>query len=197
MIEFERLRLPGVLQGITSTTEDLELTMSGQLRFGALLRLLVASKPGGSILELGSGTGLLTAWLLDGMSADSRLLAVEADQEKAAVARRFHGRDSRLELREDSVPNVLQSLPGGYALIAAGSPKALPGRVRELAGLLEPGGILAVGGLQDGDEADDPEATTMEETMNQLEGARGLERTVLDWGSGVLLASRRAGKAAG
>ena len=113
------------------------------------------------------------------------------------MARRFHGRDSRLELREDSVPNVLQSLPGGYALIAAGSPKALPGRVRELAGLLEPGGILAVGGLQDGDEADDPETTTMEETMNQLEGARGLERTVLDWGSGVLLASRRAGKAAG
>ena len=38
-----------------------------------LLRTLAASKPGGQFLELGSGTGLSTAWLLDGMDARATL----------------------------------------------------------------------------------------------------------------------------
>ena len=33
---------------------------------GALLRLMAALKPGGHLLEIGTGTGVGTCWLLDG-----------------------------------------------------------------------------------------------------------------------------------
>ena len=46
---------------------------------GALLRLLVSSKPNGNILELGTGTGLSTCWILDGMNSGSRLTTVDND----------------------------------------------------------------------------------------------------------------------
>ncbi len=36
---------------------------------GALLRVMAALKPGGRPLEIGTGTGLGTCWLLDGMDA--------------------------------------------------------------------------------------------------------------------------------
>src|SRR5690554_6798674 len=98
MIDFEHLNLPHVLQGITSTTEDLELTMAGELRFGSLLRTLAATMLGGKVLQIGAGSGILTAWLLDGMAEDASLTSIEPDLELAGVARCFLGRDQRFEL---------------------------------------------------------------------------------------------------
>jgi hypothetical protein len=43
--------------------------MPSEPRTGAFLRALCAGKPGGNLLELGMGTGLVTAWMLDGRTA--------------------------------------------------------------------------------------------------------------------------------
>ena len=51
--------------------------MASVPRLGALLRALVASKPGGRFLELGSGTVHGTACLLSGMDAASHLDTVD------------------------------------------------------------------------------------------------------------------------
>ena len=53
--------------------------MASEPKTGALLAALAASKPGGRLLELGTGTGLGTAWLLSGMDADSHLDTVDTD----------------------------------------------------------------------------------------------------------------------
>src|SRR6478672_4814612 len=55
---------------------------------GCLLTVLAASKPGGRILELGTGAGVGTASLLRGASADSRLTTVELDSSLSNLARR-------------------------------------------------------------------------------------------------------------
>ena len=44
-------------------------TMSSAAEDGRLFTALAAAKPGGAILELGTGTGLGTAFLLAGMNA--------------------------------------------------------------------------------------------------------------------------------
>jgi predicted O-methyltransferase YrrM len=51
---------------------------------------------GGRLLELGTGTGLGTAWLLAGMDAHARLDTVDTDAAVVAVARRHLAADSRV-----------------------------------------------------------------------------------------------------
>jgi predicted O-methyltransferase YrrM len=63
-----------------------------------LLRSLAASKPGGQFLELGSGTGLSTAWLLDGMDARAKLTTVDNDASLLTILNRHLGHDARLKV---------------------------------------------------------------------------------------------------
>ena len=44
---------------------------------GALLRLMASMKPGGRLLEIGTGTGVSTCWLLDGMDSTAKLTTVD------------------------------------------------------------------------------------------------------------------------
>lgn len=53
---------------------------------GRVLRALAASKPGGKILEIGTGTGVGTAWLADGMCGNARLVSVDIDAERSRDA---------------------------------------------------------------------------------------------------------------
>jgi predicted O-methyltransferase YrrM len=52
---------------------------------GALLRVMAAMKPGGRLLEIGTGTGVGTCWLLDGM--DAAIADAEARSRMDAIAR--------------------------------------------------------------------------------------------------------------
>ena len=63
-----------------------------------MLRTLAASKPGGRFLELGTGTGVATAWLLEGMNARSTLISVDNDPAVQAVAGECLAGDARLTL---------------------------------------------------------------------------------------------------
>lgn len=62
----------------------------------SFLRTLAASKPTGRFLELGSGTGLSTAWLLDGMDATSKLTTVDNDESLLSILKKYLSNDSRL-----------------------------------------------------------------------------------------------------
>ena len=73
--------------------------MNSDVLTGTLLRSLAASKPGGRILELGTGCGLSACWLLDGMTADGSLVSVDTDASFQAIARGDElGTDLRLTL---------------------------------------------------------------------------------------------------
>ena len=52
---------------INQATQTAGFTMASDVLTCSLLRTLAASKPAGRFLELGTGTGLSTAWILDGM----------------------------------------------------------------------------------------------------------------------------------
>ena len=61
------IRGPAEYEAILRDSKEMNFGMPSDLQTGALLRTLAASKPNGSFLEIGTGTGLETAWLLDGM----------------------------------------------------------------------------------------------------------------------------------
>ena len=194
MADFDYLNLPGVLKGITSTTEDLELTMGADMRFGSLLRTLAASSLGAEALQLGAGSGLLTAWLLDGLPRDGRLLACEADPELHGVVRRFLGRDGRLELRAESPEELLGGSGRTWSLIVAGSPLTVAGQADRLLHALSPGGMLVVGGMAPAEGRRPAEHTAADQLAAELQALPELRTSLLDEAPGVLLASHAAGR---
>jgi len=60
--------------------------------------LLVASKDNAEILELGTGACLSTAWILEGMSSNSKLISVEMKEECSNIANDILGDDPRVTL---------------------------------------------------------------------------------------------------
>jgi predicted O-methyltransferase YrrM len=62
---------------------------------GRLLTALAAARPGGVVAESGTGTGVGTAWLLEGLTPDGRLVSVDHDVERLAAAGRVLRDDAR------------------------------------------------------------------------------------------------------
>ena len=104
--------------------------MASEPKTGALLAVLSAAKPGGRLLELGTGTGIGTAWLLSGMDASARLDTVDTDPAVVDVARRHLGGDARVAFRvEDGGAFLARADPDTYDLIYA---DAWPGKFTHL-----------------------------------------------------------------
>src|SRR3989442_12791719 len=91
MDDHEIRQVPAVVDAIRRDTRQLGFTMASEPQTGSLLRTLAASKPSGRFLELGTGTGVGTAWLLAGMDERSRLDSVENDARGLGGARRHLG----------------------------------------------------------------------------------------------------------
>ena len=94
---------------ILARSEELRFTMNSDVLTGTLLRTLAASKPAGSFLELGSGCGLGTCSILDGMSADATLLFIDTDSAFQAIARAELGDDNRVSFQLGDAAAFLDS----------------------------------------------------------------------------------------
>lgn len=98
MIDFQPQPLPRHYLSIDEATQASGFSMASDRLTCSLLRTLAGTKPGGRFLELGTGTGLSTAWILDGMDADSHLVSVDNDPEVLRIAATYLGEDPRLRL---------------------------------------------------------------------------------------------------
>ena len=89
---------PPAYAGITEQTTLSGFTMASDALTCSLLRTLAAAKPGGRFLELGTGTGISTSWILDGMDATASLISVDNDPVFLKIAANALSGDSRLSL---------------------------------------------------------------------------------------------------
>lgn len=100
MNDLEIKNIPDSYTKILKETEQRGFTMPSDLKTCSLLKTLVASKPFGNFLELGTGTGLSTSWMLDGMDSASVLTSVDNDSTFQDIARKYLHTDPRLVLVE-------------------------------------------------------------------------------------------------
>jgi predicted O-methyltransferase YrrM len=96
MNDKEIIGTPVQYQNIKNDTDELNFNMSSDLYTGSLLKTLAASKPAGRFLELGTGTGLATAWIVSGMDKNSSLIAIENNGLLIDVAKK-NIEDSRVQ----------------------------------------------------------------------------------------------------
>src|SRR6266704_7100498 len=108
----EPVDMPAAVLAAQTCSAEVGFAMACENRIGALLRTLAASKPGGRILELGTGTGVGTAWLLAGMDLTARLTSVEVDWSTQAVACGVVGDDPRVDLVLDDAHHWLTTYDG-------------------------------------------------------------------------------------
>jgi predicted O-methyltransferase YrrM len=191
MDDLAHLNPPAALAAILDRTTALAFSMQSEPRTGAMLRVLAATKPGGRLLELGTGTGLSTAWPLDGMDRDARLITVDIDPGSQAVARGILGDDTRLEIvTEDAAVFLRRQAVGSFDLIFA---DAMPGKYELLDAalvLLRPGGIYVVDDLLPQANWPEGHAGKVPQLLVDLAERPGLRIVELAWSSGLLVAAR-------
>jgi predicted O-methyltransferase YrrM len=140
--------VPPILEAILADTERIGFTMASEPKTGSLLRTLAASKPGGRLLEIGTGTGCGCAWLLSGMDARARLDSVESDERVLEVARRHLGSDPRVRFHLTDAADFLAQAPAmRYDLIFADSWPGKYTHLEEALALLRVGGLYVVDDL--------------------------------------------------
>jgi predicted O-methyltransferase YrrM len=187
-------RQPAAVAGIRGDTESLGFTMTSEPRTGSLLAALAASKPGGRCLELGTGTGHGTAWLLSGMDAASTLDTVDVDASVVAVAQRHLGSDRRVSFHVmDGAQFLEQSSSSRFDLIYA---DAWPGKFSHLdqaLALLRPGGIYIIDDLLPQPTWPEGHAPRVPALIDDLERRDDFTTVRLAWASGLMLVVRKAG----
>lgn len=181
-------RPPAAWALIQARTTAMGFDMPSEANTGALLRLLAASKPGGHMLELGTGTGLATAWLLDGLDASARLISVDIDPVVQDVAR-DHLQDERAcFVLGDGLAYVRRQPPRSFDMIFA---DAWPGKYEgldETLALLKPGGLYVVDDMSPQPNWPEGHQASVDGLISRLEARADLVVTRLAWASGLVLA---------
>ena len=192
MNEIAFIQEPDVLPAILKRTETLEFQMGSEPRTGALLRALAVSKPGGRFLELGTGTGIATAWILAGMDRAATLTSVDVQPNVQAVAREFLGEDGRMQLvNEDGIEFLNRQHPDSYDLVFA---DAMPGKYESLdkaLALVKPGGFYVIDDLLPQPNWPEGHAAKVPVLMDQLARDSRFELAPLAWASGLVVAVRK------
>lgn len=194
MNEQNNLRIPAVVEEILSETVAVGFQMASEPLVGSLLRTLAASKPRGNLLEIGAGTGVSTAWLLDGMDKDSQLVAVENDLTLASIAQRYLGQDQRLTFRvEDAeafVETLYKSNGQEFDLIFADTWAGKYTHLDEVLYILKPGGFYVIDDmLPQKNWLEDHELKAIS-LVSELDRRRDLTITKLNWASGIIIATK-------
>lgn len=184
---------PTALNAIERDTTTVGFTMISESRTGALLRTLAASKPGGAFLELGTGTGASTAWILDGMDPAATLLTVDGEAEYVEVARRHLGHDRRVTFRVGDGASFLREIrERQFDLIFADTWPGKFDQVEDALALLRPGGLYVIDDLMPQPNWPDDHAPKVVALVAKLERDRRLTVCKLCWSSGIIIAARRA-----
>jgi predicted O-methyltransferase YrrM len=190
--ELDYITPPPALKRILARTAALGFDMSSEPRTGALLCALAASKPGGRLLELGTGTGVATAWLLCGMDAHSKLISVDTNPEVQAVAREFLGEDQRLTLvLEDGLQFLQRQMPESYEFVFADAMRGKYDGLEACLRVIKPGGLYVIDDLLPQANWPTGRAEKVPVLVNQLANDERFAILPLAWASGIIVAAKR------
>jgi predicted O-methyltransferase YrrM len=192
MDDISYVRPPSALARILKKSADLGFEMASEDRTGALLRTLAASKPGGRFLELGTGTGVATAWVLDGMDAESELFSVDVNPDFQAAAAEALGNDGRLILISEDAVGFLQRQPAAsYDFVFADALRGKYEGLDEALRVVRPGGFYVIDDMLPQSNWPEGHGPRVLALLDTLAGRTDFEITPMAWASGLVLAVRK------
>ena len=95
-----------------------QASFSAQKRIGEdFIQIDVCPQVGDVILDLGCGTGELSAYLAELVGAEGKVIAVDPDKERIQLARQSHGHMTNLSFAEGSSTNFLRMGSNAYDIV--------------------------------------------------------------------------------
>ena len=184
--------LPKSYIEIDKATRTSGFTMASDVLTCSLLRTLAASKPTGKFLELGTGTGLSTAWILDGMDDNSSLISIDNDPGFVQIAERFLENDKRLKLvTTDAGEWIQENRHQKFDYIFADTWHGKYLLLDEVLLMLNKGGLYIIDDMlqqPNWPEGHDEKAKML---INSLELRKDLLLTKQAWATGIIIAVKR------
>lgn len=188
MTDHDIQNIPESYFAIVQATKDLGFTMPSDMLTCSLLRTLAATKPSGKFLELGTGTGLSTSWILDGMDPNSTLVSIDNDKSVLNIAKTNLGKDSRLSLvLSDGEDWVLGNLEKRFDFIFADTWHGKYLLLEEVLDMLNPGGLYIVDDMLPQPNWPEGHAEKAINFVKKLDQRTDLILTKLDWATGIII----------
>ena len=182
---------PKQLHAISRETAALGFDMSSDIRTGSLLRFFASEVSSGSVLELGTGTGVSTCWLLDGMDTQAKLVSVDIDGVVQQIAQQYLGSDPRVTFYEGDALNFLKGLNDeSVDLLFA---DAWPGKFEGLdlaLSKLKIGGVYIVDDLLPQPNWPQDHLPNVDYLIKYLTSDTKFQTLKLNWSSGLLVARK-------
>jgi predicted O-methyltransferase YrrM len=184
--------LPEPVRVATGRAEQAGFTMSCDPGTGRLLAVLAAAVPvKGRVLELGTGTGVGTAWITHGLHGreDAEVVTVEIDAVTAALAAQ-HPWPSWVTLLTGDAEDVTRR-SGSFDLIFADAQGGKWEGLDTTVAALRPGAYLLVDDMTPGEFADDHHARKISGVRARLLGHPDLTSVEIAWSTGLILSTRK------
>ncbi len=194
---------------MTSTTEippqaQRALRVAGRAGFalssdtdtGSLIRTLAATKPGGRMLEVGTGVGVGAAYLLAGMDPTARLITLERGPALANAARTLLAADERVEVVTTDAVEWLTAYDGPpFDLVFVDTTSAKFERRDLLFRHLAPGALFIADDLLPQEKWTEAHLPRVQRFRSEILAEPNLVATLVDWGSGLVIAAHRGPEA--
>jgi len=170
---------------------------------GAFLHFLAHLISAQSVVEVGTGSGVGSIWLLRGMIENGTLTSIDGEAEHARISRLAFAEaeisPQRFRLITNPVMDVMSKLTDrAYDLVVLrNDPEDLSLAIDESHRILRTGGVLAIDNFFGGGKVSDP-AQRDPRTIALREGGRSIRLATATWvssligvGDGLLIATKR------
>jgi spermidine synthase len=184
--------IPKAYFDIDTATKESGFTMASDIKTCSLLKTLAASKPVGKFLELGTGTGLSTAWILEGMDSNSTLISFDNDEKFLNIAHKFLDKDNRLKLVLSDGEDWIKSNQGqkfDYIFADTWHGKYL--LLDEVLEMLNKGGLYIVDDMLPQPNWPDGHQEKAVNFVKYLESRKDLTLTKQNWATGIIIAVKK------
>jgi predicted O-methyltransferase YrrM len=184
--------IPKTYFDIDNATKESGFTMASDIKTCSLLKTLATSKPSGKFLELGTGTGLSTAWILDGMDRNSTLISFDNDGKFLNIAQKYLGQDERLKLiLSDGEDWVKNNLGQKFDYIFADTWHGKYLLLDEVLEMLNKGGLYIVDDMLPQPNWPDGHQEKVVNFIKYLEGRSDLTLTRQNWATGIIIVVKK------
>ncbi|MCX2478160.1 methyltransferase domain-containing protein [Pedobacter sp. MC2016-15] len=188
MLDDEQIIVPKYYAQLLEASAKLQFSMPSDLKTGSLLRTLVASKPSGHFLDIGTGTGLSLAWIAEGADESSRIISIDINADFQQVAIDTFSDDLRISIDTADGNEWLTFYDGEqFDLIFA---DAMPGKFEVLDQTLElikVGGFYLIDDLLPQPNWPEGHSSRVDALVETLKQRSDFVQTTFNWSTGLML----------